>query len=183
MQNNWTLPVYSSIKPFIDIFLNDYNYSIEKLEKEYKQWVRKHGESERACKDFVWSTLNSLQYALVQKVTPEQQFYSYQRRVYCDMLRFLVQADVKRDRFRIKRLINRCDLLSATLSEFKMNAVYICNRCCPECEKQDGFLKPLEDEINDMQLPNNNCTRNGGCICLYSTIPLRNKLSNKLILK
>lgn len=183
MENNWTLPVYSSIKPFIDLFLNDYNYSIINLENEYKQWMQKHGESERAGKDFVWSTLNSFQYALVQKVTSEQQLYALQRRIYCDMLRFLVQTGSKKNRFGIRKLINRCDLVPANLSEYRMNAEYICTKCCPECETLDGLLIPLEEEINNMQLPNVNCTRKGGCVCMYTTKPIRDKITNKLILK
>lgn len=71
----------------------------------------------------------------------------------------------------VMKELNLCRLQIAEELPFKVNIKLFTKGCCPECEKLNGRVIPIEEAFKTLPLPYHNCTREQGCFCMYLAEP------------
>jgi hypothetical protein len=142
-------------------------FAVELYESNFLQWVEKYGDSIQSKKDFLWHNYNLIlmEFATLYSHDPEF-MYRQQRRVYCEMLSFLIEEG-KKITVAMKGILH-CDLQLTKLSGYNFNVKILATKCCDECDKINGQTFLLEDVIDKNILPYSKCKRKKGCFCQYT---------------
>jgi hypothetical protein len=154
------------------ILIDTYRVTADSWNSGLEFWTNKFGDSEKAKADFIWSVFNEVQTLYANSAKSEVELYSKQKEIYFPMWQFL--KDEKRDFKHILNAITQIELYlmraESDASDYVYEVHVIGTKCCENCNKIDGIVLTIEQAIEQNLLPYKECTRNGGCICLYTSI-------------
>lgn len=166
-----------------ELFLEEYCYPPDHLQKEYREWILKFGESQRSKSDFIWSMFNVFLRRLAKKVQSEHELYSYQRKITLDMIRFRIdEGKSGKQLYYLRRKINLTDLHLATLTGCEVDVIILGCQDCKESQELRERVFTIEEALAQQIIPYSKCSRYSGCICLYGTQARRDH-RGRLIMK
>ena len=162
------------------ILVSKFGVVQKSLEEGQVIWFKKYGDTEKTRSDFIWSVFNLVLENIGETFTSEEDLYRRQKDAYLEMWYFLIEE--KKDFSHIKKQLLFCDLKIQEQSDWESEVVFIANKCCPECGKNDTLSMLLREAIIKQPLPNPKCTRETGCTCCYGFRGLRDR-NGRLIRK
>lgn len=160
------MPIAFPFQQLKDGLINYCGLLSDSYDENWLIWQADSGDSERSKKDFIWQLYQLLlmKYAKVYS-NDRTQMYQWQRHVYCEMFKFLIEEGKKVTVASIGIL--HCDIQLAALIGFKVQASVIANGCCSVCDTINKNIYSMEDVMKSSILPYDKCIRERGCICCY----------------
>jgi hypothetical protein len=159
--------------------MDKFHVEEQELNKELKVFLIENGESDNARKGFLYGLFNRLISDITFKCKGQNLPLLLQP-VYLKMWEFLVK--VGENGSHILKLKLHCDLVQANSSDYRVLAMIIGSKCCPECDMIDGMAIPIEEALLQQPLPHPICEKETGCVCCYVFVGERD-MDNNLIMK